>query len=263
MTDPTGFVGEGTAPCVQRSSCGGTTEGGGETLCTKGGKPVDCHDIGVARGSDAKPNPGADNSGTPKPLAAPVHEKTGLEACGQCNRYHPGAEPYVAPPQEGVEAICPECYAIGTGGIAKGIFRAFAAKLGLVEAEAVSKSVWSLSPFERGVAIEKTLGQNLPQNFPVIDKFENGLATSIKSMDLSAKSYQSIATLDRTLKGYIDSVSTFNGRRWAGQEVSGVTSRALELAIPNAMSVAQHEALVRALQYGRSVGVDVKIIVIK
>lgn len=64
--------------------------------------------------------------------------------------------------------------------------------------------MWSLKPFERGVEIEKMLGQNLPSNFPVIDKFENGLATSIKSMDLSAKTYQNIATMDRTLTVYID-----------------------------------------------------------
>lgn len=185
------------------------------------------------------------------------------QASGAIGRYHPGSDPYVPPPQEGAESHCPECYVIGTGGIVKGVLRGLAEKLGLAEAEAVTQSVWGLKPFQRGVEIEKMLGQNLPSNFPVIDKFENGLATSIKSMDLSAKSYQNIATLDRTLTGYVDSVAAFNGRTWAGVTVNGVTSRALELAIPGVRSVAQQDALVRALQYGRSVGVDVKVITIK
>ena len=57
--------------------------------------------------------------------------------------------------------------------------------------------------------IEKQLGQNLPQTFPTIDKFTNGVATSIKSMDLAAKGYADPSKIIQTGKGYIDEVAGF------------------------------------------------------
>jgi hypothetical protein len=73
--------------------------------------------------------------------------------------------------------------------------------------------VWKLPATQRGLVIENALGKNLPGNFPVIDRFVNGTATSIKSIDLSAKSYQSMTTLNRTVTGYIDKVAAFQGRQ--------------------------------------------------
>ena len=70
--------------------------------------------------------------------------------------------------------------------------------------KASSKSVWSLPWLERGLIIEEQLGKNLKGNFPVIDKFLNGVATSIKSIDLNAKSYQNGKVLFSTLKRYIE-----------------------------------------------------------
>lgn len=68
--------------------------------------------------------------------------------------------------------------------------------------KASSKSVWSLPWLERGLIIEEQLGKNLKGNFPVIDKFLNGVAKSIKSIDLNAKSYQNGKVLFSTLKRY-------------------------------------------------------------
>ncbi|MRR31689.1 hypothetical protein EG834_15470, partial [bacterium] len=64
----------------------------------------------------------------------------------------------------------------------------------------LGQDVWKMNPFTRGGEIESTLGRspNLAQNFPVIDRYNNGLATSIKSLDLGAKSYQNLTTLTRT-----------------------------------------------------------------
>ncbi len=74
---------------------------------------------------------------------------------------------------------------------------------------AAGSGLWKLNPFARGQQIEQALGHNLPSNFPVIDRFENGLATSIKSLDLDAAAYQSSATLNRALTGYVDKVAGF------------------------------------------------------
>jgi filamentous hemagglutinin len=152
---------------------------------------------------------------------------------------------------------------LGEAGAAANSSRILLAKLGLGEANVAAQSVWALHPFARGVAIEKALGQNLPSNFPVIDKFEKGIATSIKSLDLDAKSYQSVSALSRVVMGYIDSVASFSSRTWANVTVSGVTSRELVIAVPHAGSAAQQAALSAAIQYGASpsVGVVVKVVV--
>ncbi len=129
-----------------------------------------------------------------------------------------------------------------------------------------STSVWTKRPFDRGTDIEKQIGQNLPQNFPVIDRFENGVATSIKSLDVNASSYQSTATLTRTLNRYIDNVAAYNGTGpggWAGANVdaSQITARGLDLVIPNSGSIAQQQVIKQAVEYGLSKGVKVNVII--
>lgn len=57
----------------------------------------------------------------------------------------------------------------GGGGLASGAFR--------------------LAPVARGNYIETALGGGLPRTFPVIDRFLNGVATSVKSLDLLSKTY--------------------------------------------------------------------------
>lgn len=120
-----------------------------------------------------------------------------------------------------------------------------------------------MGPVTRGVAIERALGGNLPSNFPVIDRFANGVATSIKSIDLGAQSYQSVSALTTTVTKYIDQVAAFTGRTWGGATVRGadITGRSLELVVPaGSASAAQQAALAGAVQYGQTVGVAVKII---
>ncbi len=122
-------------------------------------------------------------------------------------------------------------------------------------------SVWSMAPAARGLAIESQLGANLPQNFPTIDKFANGIATSIKSLDLNASSYQNAGTLASTVTGYIDKVAGFSGGSLSGTTITSgqITGRALELAVPGAGTAAQRGALNSAMQYAKKVGVQLTI----
>lgn len=145
-----------------------------------------------------------------------------------------------------------------TGAIARG---AIAARVGQFLRPAES-GVWKLNPFLRGQRIEQALGHNLPGNFPVIDKFENGLATSIKSLDLDAATYQSGSTLTRTLNGYVDKVAGFQGRTWAGVRIRSqdISGRALDLAIPHGGSAAQRAIINQTVKYGASRGVSVNVI---
>ncbi|KVG57943.1 filamentous hemagglutinin N-terminal domain-containing protein [Burkholderia territorii] len=127
-------------------------------------------------------------------------------------------------------------------------------------------SVWNSRPFARGVTIEQNLGQNLPPNMPVIDRFENGIATSIKSLDVNATSYQNTSTLTRTVNGYIDKVAAYNGtsqQGWARVTIdpAQITGRSLDLVVPNAGSAAQQQVINQAIQYGASKGVTVNVII--
>ena len=54
----------------------------------------------------------------------------------------------------------------------------------------VSDETWNELPTSRGIIIDRMEGNNnLGHNFPVIDRLENRVITSIKSRDLSAESY--------------------------------------------------------------------------
>ena len=81
--------------------------------------------------------------------------------------------------------------------------------LSVIPGERTIASVWRLGNFARGIAIETALGKNLAAGFPVIDKFLNGTATSIKSIDLTAKTYQDTEKLGSTLDNFVDKGSEF------------------------------------------------------
>ena len=123
-----------------------------------------------------------------------------------------------------------------------------------------TQSVWRLGWAARGIAISDALGANLPRNFPVLDKFINGVATSIKSMDLNAPAYQNIAIITSRLNSYVDSVANFSGKTWGGSVVNAaqIVARQLQLAIPaNGATAVQQLAIDAAALRARGLGVTV------
>jgi RHS repeat-associated protein len=97
--------------------------------------------------------------------------------------------------------------------------------------DAPSASPWDLGWSSRGLAIEDALGGNLPRSFPTIDRFANGTATSIKSIDLTASSYQSTSALTSRLSGYVDKVAGFNGATFSGTRITSGQITGRELVI--------------------------------
>ncbi|HEX4725189.1 MAG TPA: hypothetical protein VH333_21950 [Pseudonocardiaceae bacterium] len=123
-------------------------------------------------------------------------------------------------------------------------------------------SVWAKDWSTRGMEIDSELGGNLPPFFPTIDKFENGVVTSIKSVDLTAPTYQNASALTSKLKGYVDSVADFKEETWGRVEITedDFTGRALQVAIqPGVASTAQLTALDQLGQYAASKGVQLII----
>ena len=106
--------------------------------------------------------------------------------------------------------------------------------------------------------------QNLPGNFATIDRLQNGVATSSKSMDLPAPTYANAANITSTGRGVIDSVAGFQGRNWAGVNIrpGDITARGLDLAVPAGATQAQQQALQDLVNYGTHCGVNVRIVVV-
>lgn len=124
-----------------------------------------------------------------------------------------------------------------------------------------------LAPIARGNAIEailaKAFGGALPRAFPVIDRFKDGVATSVKSLDLSSATYQNAANLTSRLKGHVDSLARFRGATHGQTTIveRQITKRVLEVVIQKGtMTDTQTKALHKAINYARANGVEVKII---
>jgi hypothetical protein len=129
-----------------------------------------------------------------------------------------------------------------------------------------ASSVWNMAPSARGFAIEGMLGGNLPKAFPVIDKFADGVATSIKSIDLTAETYGKGNNLLNTLKGYTNKLSDFKGASRNGFRLreSDITSKVLEVAIqPGKASLNQWEQIGKAMQHAKDNNIQFNLQFIK
>jgi RHS repeat-associated protein len=126
-----------------------------------------------------------------------------------------------------------------------------------------TSSPWRLPPAARGLAIEAKLGGNLPSGFPTIDRFSLGTATSIKSIDLAATTYQSASRLSSRLKTYVDSVARFEGAARGGRFINpeDIVQRELVLAIrPGAATAAQQRVLSQMGESAMQRGVNLRVV---
>ena len=144
---------------------------------------------------------------------------------------------------------------------------AFGAASSLVQSWTSGVSIWQFNPFVRGNIIEQALGRTIgmPLNYPVIDRFESGVATSIKSIDLTAASYQNVRQPAQCWVELhlISSPSSMGASEFGDLDTTGgqITSRVLELAVSPLENGLQAQALNALIQYGQRVGVTVQIIV--
>jgi len=122
--------------------------------------------------------------------------------------------------------------------------------------------IWSLSNFKRGLKIRRLFGANLPDSFPVIAKYEAGRAVMIKSMDITAASYQNGSTVEKTLKGYLKELREYQGqdKPWGRDGIvirkEDIKKKELLLVIPeNKADDAIEAALDDVVRYADSIGV--------
>lgn len=90
-----------------------------------------------------------------------------------------------------------------------------AGEAGIPGAPAGPSPVWKLGWGLRGQKINEVFGDpTFPSNYPVIDKIPNGVATSVKSIDLNAATYQNEASLANRLNKFVADVREFEGADW-------------------------------------------------
>jgi hypothetical protein len=151
--------------------------------------------------------------------------------------------------------------------ITAGIKRAISSRTRLTRkrsAERSKDSVWNKPSAVRGNEIHTRLGENLPHTFPVVDIWNpaTGSVRSIKSVDLTAKSYQNASRLRSLLQGRVDDVAEFETARLGrvAIERGSVRHRGLDVAVERGAASAEQQGVLRELQaYARSRGVDLQV----
>lgn len=129
-------------------------------------------------------------------------------------------------------------------------------------AAGAASEFWKLGWAARGAAIHEAVGANLPFGFKGIDNFASGIATSIKTLDLNAATYQDAGRLTYRLNNYIRKLAEFDGATYGEQTVnaSDITSRILNVAVPKgSMTATQKTAIDTAIERAKDAGVILKI----
>jgi hypothetical protein len=128
-------------------------------------------------------------------------------------------------------------------------------------AEAASVA-WQLGWAARGIYISEQRGANLPALFPGVDKWLDGVATSIKSIDLTAATYQDATRLTYRLNDYVNKLIFFDGASFGDYQIeaSSINGRVLDLVVPKGnMTAAQRAAISAAKARAKAFGVELTV----
>jgi hypothetical protein len=124
-----------------------------------------------------------------------------------------------------------------------------------------------LGNFQRGLKIRSLFGANLPNGFPVISKFDSGTATLIKSMDLTAESYQDSGIVRDKLIEYIAKLAAYSGQPepWGSDGITirseDIERKELLLVIPeNPVAPEVIRAVEECGAYAALKGLDMKVV---
>ncbi len=100
--------------------------------------------------------------------------------------------------------------------------------------ESSASTIWDLDNFTRGKIIRQLYGANLPESFPVIAAFNDGMAVMIKSLNHRAESYKDTRVLENTVKQMIDSLAAFKGAKYGDTVINAgdIRGRKLILVMP-------------------------------
>jgi hypothetical protein len=150
-----------------------------------------------------------------------------------------------------------------------GVSSMYLGAAGATANEGIRAAVWGgLNPFTRGNVLEDQYvgsygdySQGLPAGFKTIDNYTQATdtITSIKSIDLSAATYQNPSALQSKITGYASDLGGYTTYTSQGVTVTATasTSRQLVLVIPKGASAAQQAAINSAAAKAQASGVSV------
>ena len=127
--------------------------------------------------------------------------------------------------------------------------------------------VWELDNFQRGKILRNEHGGNLPANYPVIASWENNMATAIKSIDLTAPSYQKDGSVKKTISGYIRDFADFDGtdKPWGKDKIDisrGMIHRKkLIIVIPGNYTESAYQELLSCEKDARDAGIEISWVI--
>ena len=134
-----------------------------------------------------------------------------------------------------------------------------------VEKVKLRARIWLEDKFKRGKEIDNMKeNNNLGPNFPVIDRLENRTITSIKSRDLSAKSYLNGKRLEYTIKSDIKKLIDFKEVIRSDFSITPekYSYKCLEMYVPNVtLNEIQINCINNAIEYANKNNIILKIIV--
>jgi hypothetical protein len=137
---------------------------------------------------------------------------------------------------------------------------------GVLDGSEGTEDLWSLTNFQRGRKVRTIFGANLPSNFPVIAKYSGGKAVMIKSMDMTAATYQKGDNAEKLLKSYTRELAGFKGQKepWGGEKIvidpADIKSRELLLVIPqNPLSEANEKLLASIVRDAEAKGITLVV----
>lgn len=124
--------------------------------------------------------------------------------------------------------------------------------------------VWQLGNFERGRVLQKIYGANLPENFPVIDIYNEPekIVTMIVSIDHTSPSYQKSGELNKTIRKAARKLNDFDGAEFNGYAVKNknIKKKVLLLIMPkNRATMSQSKELIEVSAHCASIGIDMRI----
>lgn len=119
--------------------------------------------------------------------------------------------------------------------------------------EAEKNTVWSEANFKRGDLLQKEFSANLPKSYPTINRYEAGVVTSIKSIDLTNPSLENAFYLDARIANLAGQLAHFSGYQaksanWPTIKASDIKERKLLLIVPENSKperIAQVESILR------------------
>jgi hypothetical protein len=129
----------------------------------------------------------------------------------------------------------------------------------------LASSVWNMEAKARGLVIEAQIlggpGRAVRVGEAVIDDFVDGVATSIKSVDLTLPSYQTAGAIESLLMRYARDMATYTFNRASQIVAADVRERVLVVAIEEGTAVWQADVVAQFVRSARSVFPDLKVII--